>query len=488
MRAGKFLILPLCYGVALACSQAGVVSSADRSNKAEIAAQVQPQGRFAGSMPMLAPILKRVSPAVVNISAESTVEVQNPLLKNPEVRQFFHIPEDGGKPMTERVHSTGSGVIFDAANGYILTNHHVINDADKILITLSDRRQLTAKVVATDEQTDVAVLKIDANNLTALPFGDSKTLHVGDYVVAIGDPFGVGQAATFGIVSALGRSDLGIESYEDFIQTDASINPGNSGGPLVDMNGKLVGINTAILSRSSGNVGVGFAIPVDMASSIAKELITRGKVERGEFGVVLQDLTPALARAFGIDATGGAVVSDIRTGSPAQRAGLQPGDLITAIDGKEVMTSGQLRNVIGSKGPATRISVSYVRAGKSFETSEVLDQPEAKPVKVAKAGIPAAAKTPSPGPLAGMALTAIPPDSKLHGKVEGVYIAGVESGSGAEEAGLKQGDVILSVAEKPVTNPEELNQIMQGVQSASSDKPLLLRVRRGDESHFVAIG
>src|SRR5262249_12389337 len=204
------------------------------------------------------------------------------------------------------VHSTGSGVIFDAGNGYVLTNNHVINDADKILVTLSDRRQFTAKLVAADEQTDVAVLKIDAGNLVALPFGQSKNLHVGDYVVAIGDPFGVGQAATFGIVSALGRSDLGIENYEDFIQTDASINPGNSGGPLVDMAGKLIGINTAILSRSSGNVGVGFAIPVDMANSVARELVAHGKVSRGEFGVVLQDLTPALARAFGIDATGGA--------------------------------------------------------------------------------------------------------------------------------------------------------------------------------------
>jgi Do/DeqQ family serine protease len=487
MRAGKYLVLPLCYGVALACSQAGGVVSADRSNKAEVSSAAQPAGRSASSLPMLAPILKRVSPAVVNISAEATVEVQNPLLKNPEVRQFFHLPQDG-KPMTQHVRSTGSGVIFDAGNGYILTNNHVINEADKILITLSDRRQFTAKLVAADEQTDVAVLKIDADHLTALPFGESKNLHVGDYVVAIGDPFGVGQAATFGIVSALGRSDLGIEGYEDFIQTDASINPGNSGGPLVDMTGKLVGINTAILSRSSGNVGVGFAIPVDMASAIADELLAHGKVARGEFGVVLQDLTPALARAFGIDATDGAVVSDVKAGSPAERGGIKPGDLITAVDGKSIATSGQLRNAIGSKPPAAPIRVSLIRQGMTIEVSEVLSQPDAEPVKIAENGTPVAAKGPPPGPLAGMALTSIPVDSKLHGKVEGVYIAGIESGSGAEEAGLKQGDVILSVADKPVTNPDELNQIVQSAQLGPINKPLLLRVQRGGEARYVAIG
>jgi Do/DeqQ family serine protease len=486
MRAGKYLALPLCYGLALACSQAGGVISADRSTKAEIASPVQPASRSAASLPQLAPILKRVSPAVVNISAEATVEVQNPLLKNPEVRQFFHLP-DGAKPMTQRVHSTGSGVIFDAGNGYILTNNHVINDADKILVTLNDRRQLTAKLVAADEQTDVAVLKIDAANLTALPFGESKDLRVGDYVIAIGDPFGVGQAATFGIVSALGRSDLGIEGYEDFIQTDASINPGNSGGPLVDMTGKLIGINTAILSRSSGNVGVGFAIPVDMASVVAKELLAHGKVSRGEFGVVLQDLTPTLARAFGIDANGGAVVSDVKAGTPAERGGIKAGDLIVAVDGKPIATSGQLRNAIGSKPPAAPIRVSLIREGKTLEVSEVLAAPDPESVKVAEKATPVLAKAPPQGPLSGMALTAIPPDSKMHGTVQGVYVAGVESGSGAEDAGLKQGDVILSVGEKPVTSPDELSQIVAS-QPGSTDKPLLLRVRRGDEARFVAIG
>ena len=484
MRAAKYLALPLCYGVALACSQASGVVSADRSTKAEMSAQAQPSGRSAAGLPVLAPILKRVSPAVVNISAESTVEVQNPLLKNPEVRQFFHLPE-GGKPMTQHVHSTGSGVIIDAGNGYILTNNHVINDADKILITLNDRRQFTAKLIAADDQTDVAVLKIDADHLSALPFGESRDLHVGDYVVAIGDPFGVGQAATFGIVSALGRSDLGIEGYEDFIQTDASINPGNSGGPLVDMSGKLIGINTAILSRSSGNVGVGFAIPVDMANSVAKELIAHGKVARGEFGVVLQDLTPTLARAFGIEATDGAVVSDVKAGTPAEHGGIKPGDLIVAVDGKPIATSGQLRNAIGSKAPAAPIRVSLIRQGKPMEVSEILAAPGPEQVKTAEKAAPAAKAAPQ-GPLSGMALTAIPPDSKMHG-IQGVYVAGVESGSGAEDAGLKQGDVILSVGEKPVTSPDELSQIV-GANPAGTDKPLLLRVQRGDEARFVAIG
>jgi Do/DeqQ family serine protease len=429
-------------------------------------------------------MLKRVSPAVVNISVDSTVEVKNPLLENPEFRQFFHVPEDS-KPMTERVHAVGSGVIFDASHGYLLTNHHVVDKADKIVVTLSDRRQVPASLVATDPKSDVAVLKISADHLTQLPLGESKALRVGDYVVAIGDPFGVGQAATFGIVSALGRDSVGIEGYEDFIQTDASINPGNSGGALVDMTGRLVGINTAILSRSSGNVGVGFAIPINMANAIARELIAHGKVTRGELGVVAQDLSPTLARALGINLTSGAVISDVQPKSMAESAGLKPGDVVTALDGQPVLTSGQLRNVIGAKQPGAGLRISLLRDGKTFDVAARLGRPEQKDVQEAKATTPVSAKTPPGGRLSGLTLAPIPNGSKLYGKVTGVYVAGIESGSGAEEAGLAQGDVIVSADRKPVSTPTDLARI---VQAENKDQPVLLRVQRGDSSLFVAIG
>src|SRR6266566_9914508 len=273
MRAARILIIPICCGL-IACAP----KAASHANRDEPSSK---QADMRGTaLPTLAPMLKKVSAAVVNISVEGTVEVSpNPLLQDPAFRHFFHLPANQ-MPLTKRVHSVGSGVIFDAKNGYVLTNHHVISDADKIQVTLSDGRQLTAALVASDAKTDVAVLKMAADHLTELPLGESKTLQVGDYVVAIGDPFGVGQAATFGIVSAVGRNDLGIEGYEDFIQTDASINPGNSGGALVDMAGRLVGINTAILSgkNGSGNMGVGFAIPIDMAKAVAQQLIADGRV------------------------------------------------------------------------------------------------------------------------------------------------------------------------------------------------------------------
>ena len=507
MRAAGFMLIPLVCALA-ACNQ-NPVSTAQQtpsnssapapsapSNQPQVAntTDVAPDNGRNAALPTLAPMLKRASPGVVNISVEGTVQVGqdqlgggNPLFKDPFFRRFFNLPTNP-KPMTEHVHAVGSGVVYDASHGYILTNYHVIQDANKIQITFNDGRELTATLVAGDEKTDVAVLKVNATNLTQLPLGGSKNLQVGDYVVAIGDPFGVGQAATFGIVSALGRNNLGIEGYEDFIQTDASINPGNSGGALLDMSGHLIGINTAILTHSNGNVGVGFAIPIDMADAVAKQLIAHGSVSRGELGVVLQDLTPTLANALGLTgATSGAVISDVKAGSAADAAGLKVGDVVVGLDNEAIQTSGQLRMEIGTKPPGTKIAMTILRNGAKMNITATLRQP-ADEAKTAQAALPA---TNPPAPeapaqrLTGLTLSPIPQDNKNYGKVNGLYVANVDMGSDADEAGVQQGDIITSVDHKPVASPQDLAKV---VQAEPSNKPSLLQVRRGDSSVFVAIG
>ncbi len=274
-------------------------------------------------LPSIAPMLEVAMPAVVNISTSKNIQVMdNPLLRDPFFRHFFQIPENQQQPQQrQQKNSLGSGVIIDSGNGLILTNNHVIDKADKIMVTLKDGRQLDAKLIGTDPEADVAVIQIPAENLTALPIADSTQLRIGDFVVAIGNPFGLGQTVTSGIVSALGRSGLGIEGYEDFIQTDASINPGNSGGALVNLHGEFVGMNTAILAPTGGNVGIGFAIPANMVMTIKDSLVKHGEVRRGLLGVSTQDLTPELAKAFNLQNQQGAVVSRIEGNSPAARAG-----------------------------------------------------------------------------------------------------------------------------------------------------------------------
>jgi serine protease DegQ len=504
MRAAGYMLIPLWC--ALAACNPNTVPVAQQSSRttppngtpatpvqqAQVATttEVAPNNGRNPALPTLAPMLKRASPGVVNISVEGTVQVQNggnnPLFSDPFFRRFFNLPTNP-KPLTEHVHAVGSGVVYDASHGYILTNYHVIQDANKIQVTLNDGRELPATLVAGDEKTDVAVLKVANGNLTQLPIGQSKTLQVGDFVVAIGDPFGVGQASTFGIVSALGRNNLGIEGYEDFIQTDASINPGNSGGALLDMNGRLIGINTAILTHSNGNVGVGFAIPIDMADAVAKQLIAHGSVSRGELGVVLQDLTPGLATAMGLNGViSGAVISDVKAGTAADAAGLKVGDVVTGLDGQPIQTSGQLRMEIGNKPPGTKIALTILRNGATTHIDAMLRQPAAE-AKTAQAS--PATKLPTPEPptqrLSGLTLSPIPPDNKNYGKVNGLYVANVDMGSDAEEAGVQQGDIITSVDNKPITSPQTLTKV---VQAENPGRPSLLQVRRGDSSVFVAIG
>jgi Do/DeqQ family serine protease len=315
-------------------------------------------------VPSAAPVLKQVTPGVVNIAVRGRVQVNNPLLTDPFFRRFFNIPNG---PVMRETQAAGSGVIVDARNGYVLTNNHVVKNADLIEVTLRDKRRLKAKLIGTDPATDIAVLKIPAENLVAVPFGNSDKSEVGDFVLAIGNPFALGQTVTSGIVSAVGRSGLGIEGYENFIQTDAAINPGNSGGALVDLQGRLIGINTAILAPSGGNVGVGFAVPVNTARNVMDQLIQSGHIERGWIGVGGQDVTPDLMAGLRTAHNQGAVISAIEPGAPAERAGLRIGDLVLSVNNIEIASWQDLLNQIALAKVGQQLSLTIERQGQSLE-------------------------------------------------------------------------------------------------------------------------
>ncbi|HEY6578329.1 MAG TPA: DegQ family serine endoprotease [Rhizomicrobium sp.] len=459
--------------LSLASASCGRQNDHDRQVGAALRAHAPPD-----DLPTLAPMLAKVSPAVVNISVQGTIQVaENPAFQDPLFRQFFGIPE---QPQTERFQAVGSGVIIDAARGLIVTNNHVVKNAQEIQVTLKDRRQRSAKLIGADPQTDIAVLQIPADNLKDLPLGASKDLRVGDYVVAIGDPFGIGQTATFGIVSALGRTGLGIENYEDFIQTDASINPGNSGGALVNMAGQLIGMNTAILSRSGGNVGVGFAIPVDMVRTIARELIESGKISRGALGVSIQDLTPGLARAMGMKISAGALVSQVQPNSPAAKAGIKSGDVVTQLNGASIASGADLRNAVGEESPGTDVRLTLLRNGRQQTVSVTLEALNAAAGKPA----PAAAQ-PQTKLLSGVTTGAIPQSDPNYGTANGVYVENVDPASAAANAGLDQGDIIVSVDRTPVATTSDLDRVLR---KHPQGKPVLLQIRRANATLFLAIG
>jgi Do/DeqQ family serine protease len=424
-----------------------------------------------GLVPTLAPMIERVVPGVVNISTRTRIRVQeNPLLQDPFFRQFFgNIPN---VPREREEQSLGSGVIVDARRGYILTNNHVIAKADEISVTLRDGRKYKAKLVGTDPASDIAVIHIKAENLTAVPLGDSGKLRVGDFVVAIGNPFGLGQTVTSGIVSALGRSGLGIEGYEDFIQTDASINPGNSGGALVNLQGELVGINTAIVGPSGGNVGIGFAIPVSMARQVMDQLIEYGEVRRGQLGVYIQDLTPELAKALGVSQERGAVVTQVAPGSPAAKAGLKTGDVVVKVDGKPVHNAADLRNTVGLMRIGQTVTLDVLRDGKPLQVEARIEK--AKETKLSAGEVNKR--------LQGAELGDITPDNPQYNRVQGVLVLKVERDSPAWNAGLRQGDVIRSVNREPVRSVAELEAAVK-----KSSDGLLLNIQRDGGALFLLL-
>ncbi len=420
--------------------------------------------------PTLAPMLKQVMPAVVNISTHSQVKIkQNPLLNDPFFRRFFNVPE---QPQKRARQSLGSGVVIDAKKGYVLTNNHVIANSDKITVTLHDKRRFEAKVIGSDPEADLAVIQIDAKNLSELSMADSSTLQVGDFVVAIGNPFGLEQTVTSGIVSALGRSGLGIEGYENFIQTDASINPGNSGGALVDLNGNLIGINTAIIG-AGGSVGIGFAIPSDMAHDIMMQLIQYGEVHRGRLGVTAQDLTHELAEALGIEGYSGSVIAQVGENSPAEKGGLKVGDVVTAVNGKPIHKAAQLRNAIGLLRVGSKVTMDIIRNGKRKSISITIEEP--RQTKAESTGLGKQ--------LAGAILGKIDPNHPLADKIKGVQIIGIESGSPAAKNGLRVGDIITSVNRQPIQSIKDLRNAAKH----SNKKGILLNIQRGNGAFFLVI-
>jgi Do/DeqQ family serine protease len=421
----------------------------------------------AAPMPSLAPMVKRVSAAVVNIATRGTIKEEpgqrNPLLDDPFFRRFFDVPPDS-KPHERQFQSAGSGVIVDAKNGYIITNHHVVENASEITITLLDNRSFSAKVIGTDEGADIAVLQAKQPNLIAMALGDSTRLEVGDYVVAIGNPFGLQHTVTAGIVSALGRTGINPDGYEDFIQTDASINPGNSGGALVNLRGELVGINSAILSRSGGNIGIGFAIPVNMAKGVMDQLIKYGQVKRGVLGVNIYNVTPDIAKEFGLTESSGALVAGVAPGSAADRAGVKTGDIITSINGANMRDAGELRNTIGMLRVGDKVEIGLLRDGKARKVTALIAE---------RSELETASAVDINKGLEGAELSDAPDG--------GVLVKTVQEGSPAAQNGLRANDLIVGVGRTTVANTKAFKE------AAKNANVLVLNVRRGAVSQLIQI-
>ncbi|HEX5306550.1 MAG TPA: Do family serine endopeptidase [Dyella sp.] len=419
-------------------------------------------------MPSLAPMLRDVTPAVVNISTKTRVPVRDPYFEDPLFRRFFGLP-DTPRERTEQ--SLGSGVIVDADNGYILTNNHVVGGADDITVTLQDGRDVKGTLIGADPETDLAVVQIKASGLQALPLADSSKLQVGDFVVAVGDPFGLGQTVTSGIVSALGRSGLGGSGYQNFIQTDASINPGNSGGALVNLRGELVGINSMILSPSGASAGIGFAIPSNLSGEVMRQLIAYGRVERGSLGVQTQDITPRIARLLGVKNAEGAVVTRVSKGSPAAAAGIMPGDVITELNGKPLNDSADLRNSEGLLPLGSEVTLGLLRDGAPRQVRATLEAEKLATVDGAQLD----------PRLAGVSFSELSQSERAQGSA-GVSITAVQSGSVAARSGLRKGDLVIGIGNRRITS-------VRGLKALAGVRPRQLALAIADDQgmHYVLL-
>jgi Do/DeqQ family serine protease len=443
--------------IALVCAATVLLSAT-----ALVAPAAMPAAVGEMPVPSLSPMIKKVSPAIVNIATRGTIHEkgpQNPLLDDPFFRRFFDVPPDSG-PRERPFQSAGSGVIFDAKSGYIVTNAHVVENASEITVTLQDGRDIKAEIVGSDEPSDVAVLKVKTDNLVQIPLGDSAKVEVGDFVVAIGNPFGLQHTVTSGIISGLSRSGINPDGYEDFIQTDASINPGNSGGALVNLRGELIGINTAILSRSGGNIGIGFAIPVNMAHSVMDQLIKYGSVKRGLLGVSMYTVTPDIAQSLGLANAQGALVSQVVDGSPAEKAGIHTGDVITSVNGQLVKSNGELRNAIGLMRVGDKVEIGLLREGKPLRVTAVI-------ADTTTATTQNSAPETIHRDFEGAALVDAPESG-------GALVRSVEPGSAAAQVGLRNNDVIVGANRGRVATVQQLRD------RAKTAGVLVLEVRRGN--------
>ncbi|MFM4720249.1 DegQ family serine endoprotease [Aeromonas bivalvium] len=415
-------------------------------------------------IPSLAPVLEQVTPAVVNISVSGKKITRQRL---PEQFRFFFGPNMPNEQVSEQpFQALGSGVIIDAKKGYVITNAHVIHEADEIKVSLKDGREFTAKKIGEDKQSDIALLQIKSDGLTAIKLADSDDLRVGDYALAIGNPFGLGQTVTSGIVSALGRSGLNIENFENFIQTDAAINSGNSGGALLNLRGELIGINTAILGPNGGNIGIGFAIPANMVRDLSEQIIKYGEVRRGQLGITGAELTSDLAKTFGSTKQNGAFVNQVMPGSAADKAGIKAGDIISSIDGKAIRSFGELRAKIATMGAGKQVTLGIVRDGKEESVKVTLKQADDSEVR-------ASALHPA---LEGAKL------STTTDPVTGVAVSDIDARSPAAASGLQKGDVIIGVNRLRVNTLADLTKALK-------NKPdvLALNIQRGDSSLYLVI-
>ncbi len=485
----RWMVVLSVLGAMVFGAMAGSLSASRGGQRVPIlmAAKAAPESAQVSFPAGFVPVVKRALPAVVNVSSSKVVRspqgASSPFFSDPFFRNFFG---DGSTrqfhtPREQREHSLGSGVLI-SPDGYILTNNHVVDGAHDVKVLLGDKREMKAKIVGTDAKTDIAILKIEGQNLPVLTLGDSSTMQPGAFVLAIGNPFGLNQTVTMGIVSAIGRGNLGIEDYEDFIQTDAAINPGNSGGALINERGELIGINTAILSGGSGgNQGVGFAIPINMARQVMDQILKHGKVIRGWLGVVIQPVTPEIAKAFGLPETRGALIGDVTAGAPAAKAGLEKGDVVLQLNSQPIESSRDLQLKVAMMAPGTKVTLHIFRNGARREVPVTLGQ---VPDKSGKAGTQSSGAASA---LDGVSVDELTPDVlqqlNLPATTKGVVVTDVGDGSAAAEVGLRSGDVIQQVNKKPVNTVAEFQAAIR----LAGSRPVLLLVNRGGSTMFIVV-